>query len=81
MQRVLEKEGEDCLVLSLDLPRPVRFKRNEINEDYWSPDEINPITKFVLPMLQIVSKGVSGLILNTFEELESDYVEHLRNLT
>ncbi|GLJ07884.1 hypothetical protein SUGI_0076140 [Cryptomeria japonica] len=81
MQRVLEKQGEDCLVLSLDLPRPVRFKRNEINQDYWSPDEMNPITKFVLPMLQIVSKGVSGMLLNTFKELESDYVEHLRNLT
>ncbi|GLJ07843.1 hypothetical protein SUGI_0075340 [Cryptomeria japonica] len=32
-------------------------------------------------MLQIVGKGGSGLILNTFEELESEYLRHLRNLT
>ncbi|GLJ07844.1 hypothetical protein SUGI_0075350 [Cryptomeria japonica] len=38
MQRALEKQGEDCLVLSLDLPRPLRFKSNEINKDYWSVD-------------------------------------------
>ncbi|GLJ07876.1 hypothetical protein SUGI_0076050, partial [Cryptomeria japonica] len=81
MQRALEKEGENSLVLSLDLPRPLRFKRNEIDQDYWTPDEMNPITKFLLPMLQIVVKGASGLMLNTFKELESEYVDHLRNLT
>ncbi|GLJ07778.1 hypothetical protein SUGI_0073960 [Cryptomeria japonica] len=51
MHRVLEKQGEECVVLSLDLPRPLRFKRNEIDQDYWTPDEMNPITKFLLPML------------------------------
>ncbi|GLJ07711.1 hypothetical protein SUGI_0073010 [Cryptomeria japonica] len=58
------KEGEDCVVLRLDLPRPLRFKRNEINKDYSSVDEMNLITKFVLPMLQIFGKGGSGLILS-----------------
>ncbi|GLJ07890.1 hypothetical protein SUGI_0076200 [Cryptomeria japonica] len=81
MQRVLEKEGEDCVVLSLDLPKPLRFKRNEIDQDYWNVDEMNPIAKFILPMLQIVGKGGSGLILNTFEELETTYLQHLRKLT
>ncbi|GLJ07845.1 hypothetical protein SUGI_0075360 [Cryptomeria japonica] len=81
MQRALQKEGEDCVVLSLDLPKPLRFQSHEINRPFWSVDEMNRATKIFAQMSESVGKSGSGLILNTFEELESEYLRHLRNQT
>ncbi|GLJ07815.1 hypothetical protein SUGI_0074580 [Cryptomeria japonica] len=74
-----EKQGKECVVLSLDLPWPHRFERDEIAQDFFNIED--PTLDIVLKILQSISTGSSGLIFNTFEELEPAYVQHLRNLT
>ncbi|GLJ07848.1 hypothetical protein SUGI_0075430 [Cryptomeria japonica] len=81
MQRALQKEGDDCVVLSLDLPKPLRFQSHEINRPFWSVGEMNRAMNLFVKMSEIVDKSGLELILNTFEELESKYLRHLRNLT
>lgn len=78
-QNGLEKDGEEAVVLSLDLPHTQRFQSHEIAQDFFRADD--PNLRVVLGILQSIGKGNSGLMLNTFEELEDDYVRHLRSLT
>ncbi|XP_057844463.2 scopoletin glucosyltransferase-like [Cryptomeria japonica] len=73
-QSVLKKEGE-TLVLSLDLPAPVRLEKHEIDAGLFEPFMME-----VIGRLQSLNQG-SGILANTFEELEDDYLQHLRNLT
>ncbi|GLJ37382.1 hypothetical protein SUGI_0758650 [Cryptomeria japonica] len=73
-QNRVEKQGND-LVLSLDLPAPLKFQGHEIDEGLWVPFMME-----VLGRLESAKKGC-GILVNTFEELEGDFVQHMRNLT
>ncbi|GLJ07750.1 hypothetical protein SUGI_0073580 [Cryptomeria japonica] len=73
-QNVLKQEGE-TLVLSLDLPAPMRLEKHEIDAGLFDPFMMS-----IIGRLQSLNQG-SGMLVNTFEELEDDYLQHLRNLT
>ncbi|GLJ07814.1 hypothetical protein SUGI_0074570 [Cryptomeria japonica] len=72
MERQFQRQGAAA-------PVCVVFERHEIAQDFFNIEDLT--LDIVLRILQSIGKGCSGLIFNTFEELEPAYVEHLRNLT
>ncbi|GLJ07756.1 hypothetical protein SUGI_0073660 [Cryptomeria japonica] len=70
----LEKEG-DSIVLSLDLPTPLRLHKHEIDTML-----LDPFMLEVLERLQSLNQG-EGMLINTYEQVEPEYLQHLRNLT
>ncbi|GLJ07792.1 hypothetical protein SUGI_0074160 [Cryptomeria japonica] len=80
LQNTLEKDGEDSLVLSLNMPRPVRLFKHEVSPAYFNPDLSSSIQRFVRQCHQEIGK-CSGTLINTFHDLEPLYVQHLKTLT
>lgn len=75
----LQKEG-DSVVLSVNLPSPVRLNKKEIATGYFQPDKSNARLQFGMQCILSLSRGW-GMLINTFEELEAPYLRHLRSLT
>ena len=75
----LQKEG-DSVVLSMNLPSPVRFNKNEIATDFFEPDMSNPLLQSLLRRFLTLSHGW-GMLINTSEDLEPAHLRHLRSLT
>ncbi|XP_057847708.2 anthocyanidin 3-O-glucosyltransferase 4 [Cryptomeria japonica] len=69
------KEEDDSVVLSLGLPTPLRLHKHEIHSVMFQ----------ALPMKRIgrIHSTIQGwgMLVNTFEGLEPEYLQHLRNLT
>ncbi|GLJ07794.1 hypothetical protein SUGI_0074180 [Cryptomeria japonica] len=80
LQSALEKDGEDSLVVSFNLPHPLRLFKHEVSPLYFNPDLSNFIQRYVSQCYQQIGKG-SGILINTFHELEPFYVQHLKSLT
>ncbi|GLJ07785.1 hypothetical protein SUGI_0074050 [Cryptomeria japonica] len=78
LQNTLEKDGEDSLVLSFNMSRPVRLFKHEVSPAYFNPDLCSSIQRFVRH--QEIG-NCSGILINTFNELEPLYVQHLKTLT
>nr|ABK24936.1 unknown [Picea sitchensis] len=75
----LQKEG-DSVVLSMNLPIPLRLNKNEIAANFFEPDMSNRRQRFVVRSLQSLSHGW-GMLINTFEDLEPQHLSHFRSLT
>lgn len=75
----LQKEGES-VVLSMNLPSPLRLSKNEIAPRFFDSDMSNSLQQFVVRSLQSLSHGW-GMLINTFEELEPAHLRHMRSLT
>ncbi|GLJ07772.1 hypothetical protein SUGI_0073870 [Cryptomeria japonica] len=80
LQNALEKDGEDSLEVSFNLPRPVKLSKHEVSPVFLNPDLSNPHQRFICQRFQEMGKG-SGILINTFHEIETFYVQHLKNLT
>ncbi|GLJ55187.1 hypothetical protein SUGI_1184260 [Cryptomeria japonica] len=80
LQNALEKEEEDSVMVSFDLPRPLRLFKHEVSPGYFNPDLTDIIQHFIFHRMQEIGKG-SGLLIDTFHELEPFYVQHLKKLT
>jgi hypothetical protein len=78
-QSALQKEG-DSVVLSMNLPSPLRLNKNEIAANFFEPDMSNPPQHLLVRCLQSLSHGC-GMLINTFEDLEPEYLKHMRRLT
>jgi len=78
-QNALQKEG-DSVVLSMNLPSPLRLNKNEIAANFFEPDMSNPPQHLLVRCLQSLSHGC-GMLINTFEDLEPEYLKHMRRLT
>lgn len=78
-KNALQKEG-DIIILSMNLPSPLRFNKNEIASNFFEPDMSNPLQHFVIRCLQSLSQGW-GMLINTFEDLEPVHLRHMRSLT
>ncbi|GLJ07771.1 hypothetical protein SUGI_0073860 [Cryptomeria japonica] len=79
-QNTLEKDEEDSLVVSFNLLHPLRLSKHEVGPVFLNPDLSDSIQRFFFQRLQEIGKG-SGILINTFHELESFYVQHLKYLT
>ncbi|GLJ07738.1 hypothetical protein SUGI_0073380 [Cryptomeria japonica] len=66
------EEGGESIVLSLDLPAPLKFHKHEID-----PNLFDPIMLQFLGRLQSLNESC-GMLINTFEQLELEYLQHLR---
>lgn len=75
----LHKEG-DSVVLSMNLPSPLRFNKNEIPTDFFEPDRSNPLQESFHQTFLTLTDGW-GMLINTFEDLEPAHLRHLRSLT
>jgi UDP-glucosyl transferase 73C len=76
----LQKDG-DKVALSMNLPCPLRFNKNEIAAIFFGPDMLNHhLRQFVVQTLQSLTDGW-GMLINTFEELEPQHLMHFRNLS
>ncbi|GLJ07746.1 hypothetical protein SUGI_0073530 [Cryptomeria japonica] len=73
-RNVVEKEGES-IVLSLDLPRTLRLDKHEIDPFLFEPSIIA-----FMGRLESVYES-SGMLVNTFEQLEPEYLQQLRKRT
>jgi hypothetical protein len=78
-QNALQKEG-DSVVLSMNLPSPLRFNKKEIATGFFEYDRSNTRLQFVIQCFQSLSRGW-GMLINTFEDLEAPHLGHLRSLT
>ncbi|GLJ07753.1 hypothetical protein SUGI_0073620 [Cryptomeria japonica] len=69
------KEEDDSFVLSLGLPTPLRLHKHEIHSVMFQ----------AMPMKRTgrIHSAIQGwgMLVNMFEELEPEYLQHLRNLT
>ncbi|GLJ07754.1 hypothetical protein SUGI_0073630 [Cryptomeria japonica] len=70
----LEKEG-DTILLSLDLSTPLRLHKHEIDTMLF-----DPLMLEVIGRLKSLNQG-GGMLINTYEQLEPEYLQHLGNLT
>ncbi|KAH9312504.1 hypothetical protein KI387_027539 [Taxus chinensis] len=73
-QNELEREGDSHL-LSLELRTPLKLHKHEID-----PMLFHPVMMDVIGRLQSVKEGW-GMLVNTFEQLEPEYLQHLTKLT
>ncbi|GLJ07768.1 hypothetical protein SUGI_0073800 [Cryptomeria japonica] len=80
LQKEARKQDEDSVVFGLDLPHSHKFRQHEIADDFFDGGPLNSRIEFILRRLLSIGKS-SGMLINTFKELEPTYVEHLRNLT
>ncbi|GLJ07745.1 hypothetical protein SUGI_0073520 [Cryptomeria japonica] len=73
-QNAVGKQG-DSVVLSLGLPTSMRFHKHEID-----PELFEPFMVEFLARVQSIYQS-SGILTNTFEKLEGEYIQNLRDLT
>jgi len=78
-QNALQKEG-DSVVLSMNLPSPLRLHKSEIAANFFEPDMSNHLQHLLVRCLQSLSHGW-GMLINTFEDLEPHHLSHFRSLT
>ncbi|XP_057817677.2 scopoletin glucosyltransferase [Cryptomeria japonica] len=72
-RNAVEKEGES-IVLRLGLPNALRLHKNEID-----PFLFDPLRMEYMNGLQSVVQS-HGMVLNTLEQLESEHLQHWRNV-
>ncbi|KAH9312496.1 hypothetical protein KI387_027531 [Taxus chinensis] len=79
LENDLQKEG-NSVVVRLNQMHPLKFQRHEVGVDFFNPDPCNPIAQFFLRQYQSIGQDC-GMLINTFRELEPDYIQHLENVT
>ncbi len=80
LDNTLEKDDEESLLVSSKMPHPVRLFKHEVSPDYFNADLSTPRLRYNRQCHRDIGKG-SGILINTFHELEPLYVQHLKTLT
>ncbi|GLJ07765.1 hypothetical protein SUGI_0073770 [Cryptomeria japonica] len=73
----LRKEGDSVIVDNIP-SSPLTFTKDQIPARYFNPDSADPMLKFVTGKMQSITK-CWGVLVNTFDDLETRYLQHLKN--
>ncbi|XP_057847176.2 anthocyanidin 3-O-glucosyltransferase 4 [Cryptomeria japonica] len=74
----LRKEG-DSLIIDNILSSPLKFTKEQTPGLFLEPDSADTRLSFIMGVMQSLTK-CWGMLVNTFDELEPRYLQHLKNI-
>ncbi|XP_057847168.2 probable UDP-glucosyl transferase 73B6 [Cryptomeria japonica] len=74
----LRKEG-DIVILDGILSSAIKFTKEQMPERFLQLDLADPSIRFLMGTMRSISK-CWGMLVNTFDELEPRYLQHLKNI-